>query len=641
MTDVVNNVATNFIINNKGAAALSSLTASAGRVSSLFDRASNIVGTFGSVAAIAGGAMSLTHVIKGTQTHLEQLKKVQDYTKMSAQSAGGMVDAMESVGITTPEAVRALMMMSKAGARADMAAHGMRRGMGGMGKEYKRLGIDMSKGPEAALMRMATLVQKGKVDQAKVGVLFRMQGETARKLTNMLAKGPEAIREQMKEYAKLGIATQENIDRQERIRLLGLKIGSTWENIQRIIGVQLLPVVEDLMSRLSDSLEEWLPKAQAFGKNLADWLTTHYDTVKNITKVLLINFALVKLTSKGMIGWGEKLTGGFLKAVMGGGGGAAATAATASAGAGSMARMLGERAKVAGAAKAVGGVGAAWGGTSALGKFDMSVRRADRFFTNLPTTIGKAPAAGIAQAGAFFTTLPKKVGPAFKSMGSALPGMLRFAVTAIKLVGAAAVLALIIATIFKAVQMIRANVSGLGDYVYEVFDRLYSRILVISDLFSTTFGQGSPLGDFFQNFVGGVVLAFVDVLDAQVHMLQTLVAAVQFIVKYPMEALKEGLPSVMKRAWDYTGQLTREKSEQRAIAKLARMEEDRQKKIRDSTKEREQAPYNDFRNSRFDIQQRFSEGFDPDRIALAFSSDLAALGERKLQSGFSPMYAVR
>jgi hypothetical protein len=49
----------------------------------------------------------------------------------------------------------------------------------------------------------------------------------------------------------------------------------------------------------------------------------------------------------------------------------------------------------------------------------------------------------------------------------------------------------------------------------------------------------------------------------------------------------------------------------------------------------------DFRGSRFDIKQDFAEGFDPDRIAVAFANDLATLGERKMQSGFGPLFAVR
>ena len=49
----------------------------------------------------------------------------------------------------------------------------------------------------------------------------------------------------------------------------------------------------------------------------------------------------------------------------------------------------------------------------------------------------------------------------------------------------------------------------------------------------------------------------------------------------------------------------------------------------------------DFRYSRFDISQKFEEGFDPDRIAVAFADDLSRAGEHKLQSGFAPLMGLR
>ncbi len=47
----------------------------------------------------------------------------------------------------------------------------------------------------------------------------------------------------------------------------------------------------------------------------------------------------------------------------------------------------------------------------------------------------------------------------------------------------------------------------------------------------------------------------------------------------------------------------------------------------------------DFRFSRFDIKQEFAEGFDPDRIAVAFSTDLARLGEFRMQSAMTPTFS--
>lgn len=49
----------------------------------------------------------------------------------------------------------------------------------------------------------------------------------------------------------------------------------------------------------------------------------------------------------------------------------------------------------------------------------------------------------------------------------------------------------------------------------------------------------------------------------------------------------------------------------------------------------------DFRGSKFDIKQMFAEGFDPDRVAVAFANDLATLGEKKVQSGMAPLFSVR
>ena len=91
------------------------------------------------------------------------------------------------------------------------------------------------------------------------------------------------------------------------------------------------------------------------------------------------------------------------------------------------------------------------------------------------------------------------------------------------------------------------------------------------------------------------------------------------------------LADMMAKAWKKT-----EISAREVAAVMSR----HHKKQKDATTDRPPAPYNDFRGSRFDITQKFAEGFDPDRIALAFTQDLVALGERKLQSGFQPVFAT-
>lgn len=56
------------------------------------------------------------------------------------------------------------------------------------------------------------------------------------------------------------------------------------------------------------------------------------------------------------------------------------------------------------------------------------------------------------------------------------------------------------------------------------------------------------------------------------------------------------------------------------------------------TRHNQQTPHtnNDFRYSRFDITQKFAEGFDPDRIAAVFARDLEGLAEQRTSSfGFN------
>lgn len=49
----------------------------------------------------------------------------------------------------------------------------------------------------------------------------------------------------------------------------------------------------------------------------------------------------------------------------------------------------------------------------------------------------------------------------------------------------------------------------------------------------------------------------------------------------------------------------------------------------------------DFRNSKFNITNKFAEGFDPDRIAVAFSQDIGRAATRRGSSGLAPLYGVR
>lgn len=69
---------------------------------------------------------------------------------------------------------------------------------------------------------------------------------------------------------------------------------------------------------------------------------------------------------------------------------------------------------------------------------------------------------------------------------------------------------------------------------------------------------------------------------------------------------------------------------QRAMGKMP--QEQREALEKRKKKETTKAPQTNFYNARFDIKQNFAEGFDPDRIAIAFAQDLARAGEMRTQA---------
>jgi len=122
-------------------------------------------------------------------------------------------------------------------------------------------------------------------------------------------------------------------------------------------------------------------------------------------------------------------------------------------------------------------------------------------------------------------------------------------------------------------------------------------------------------------------------IDMPGTLMPALIDSLKDVVTTPLQWLAPVVDGAVA-AWKETA------AEAKATAVQMRTER-RVKERMTSPSEREAPPVFDFRGSRFDIKQDFAEGFDPDRIAVAFTNDLAALGERRLQSGLAPLFSVR
>lgn len=581
MTDVTNNVQTVFTAVDKSTGPLGNMSKAASRVSGLFNSASRTIGGFGAVAGAAGVAFSAASAVKGTLELLQNVKKVQDYTKMSAENAGGLLDYMEQAGISGSEATRSLMMMSKAATRVEMSTSKISSGTSGQSKLFQKLGIDIHKGPAASLERVSELAQQHEIDANTLSILYRMNGETARKFMEVLEKGPGHLKKTTAEFQKLGIATQNNVDAAQRIQQSQRNIRSLWSNIQAVVAVQLLPVIEKLLKQVEGKLGDWLANAQKFGKTLGDFLENHLQTVMKISKVLMLNFILMRATGKGMGDWGGNVLAKIMPMVRGGGAAKAATTA----------------------ARAAGGA---------------------------PSIL--TPALGTMANPALFQQFVSKIPgltKVFSVLGGAGSSLLRFALMATKLTVIGVAIGMVIAFVLNAVKKIRGNVDGVRDRLVAIWETIVARFSVIGDLLSPVFDGFGMIADFWGTQVVKAFEFLAEVVDGIVHVLQTVILLLKNIGRMGWQ-----------EAWEETARLTRQKKLQLELDTTLRRESKKKKELEDAAKERKDQNF-DFRGSRFDITQKFAEGFDPDRVAVAFASDLATLGERKLQSGFTPLYAIR
>lgn len=684
--DVQHLVNTVFAVMDKATGPLTAIASAGHRVTGVFDQASHIVGTFGSIAAAAGGALSIHKMIEETTGFLGEVKKVQDYTGLAAQTAGGLLDVMANAGLEGEEATRIFARLSRAGAKMEMQMVGTNRAVGGTRAMYQRLGIDITKGPEKALFRVAELAKAGVTDAGDLQIMFGMQAESARKLHNALRKGPEEVRKTMMEFQKLGIATQKNVDLNSRMRAAQIRIKDTWENITVIIGTKLMPVMADFLETVANRLDEWLPKAAEFGEKLGSFLKDHHRTILAIGKVMLANFLLMKLTGAGIAGWLPKLLSFVPKlavsfagaAGVGGAGAAGAAGATGAAGA-----------AAAAAAPILPIILAVVAAVAAIAAGFVAIRSNFEGVRTRITTLWERILAHFDGIKVSLAPVMRPLARLFSREGSvgrffmlllprAIIGTLKYTEGFISVVQT---IAKTVADIWDmavrlwpdlvaaATSAWQAIVEGFDSWVvHPITDAwgfvaaLFNDYVVkpitaawgaIASFFSANLEQPilstwKVIKETFMTYVGNPILTMWDKVREKLRpILQAVGAWSENAYTTAVEMAKAGefnlgllqpAADLIRKNWQ---EVQRETDAAIAKRRAERLASERERHRKEVIAARPPPPHYDFRGSRFDIKQMFAEGFDPDRIAVAFTNDLATLGERKVQSGLAPLFAVR
>lgn len=216
-------------------------------------------------------------------------------------------------------------------------------------------------------------------------------------------------------------------------------------------------------------------------------------------------------------------------------------------------------------------------------------------------------------------------GSAFAMVRSGAAGTMQI----LSMAGRLTVVLGLIALIIAGIHAVMENVGGARDMLVEALDNIVAALENLFAPLAGLFEDGGP---------GSQVLLFLETLLPNVlnilgNSLAGLIEIVQVVIRY-IHALTSWDTGMMSKGplgmWEQISDDVRAENEARVRARLrARASGERAVEGRGDVNQH-------FYSPRFDITQKFEEGFDPDRILTSFTRDLAALGERSMQSGFAP-----
>ncbi len=663
MSDTNHDVEVRFTAKDLTSKVIGNITKAAGGLSKKVDAITSSVagfaGTFGGLGAVFGFGAS----VASANSLLMRINDLSAVTGQSANKMAAMDDAMSSVGIASEDTRGIIVALAQK--QTELLA-----GSEELVKMSKRHGIELKKGPQEALLSMSKSIMQQKMGAGEVAVLL---GDAGTKAMVLLRKGPKEMQRLLEQGAKKNAhITDRSVKQYEKMTTQMVRVKQAWTRIVSIVLIKLAPKLTNLMAYVESRIEGWAEGAAKFG----DFLVTHMDsalsTARVFGKVMAANFMLMKLTGEGLLGnAGKMLQMAKSKQKVDAGSAVSSAADVAS-------NLIGGGRK--GGGKISGRAGAAAKGQMGKGAnmFIKVFKRMPNVGANVLLSFKKVQGVTGKIGGGFKKFLPQflkvfsKVTRGIAMLGPIVKFML-------KLSG----IALLVAAVVKGIQMAMKNVDGIRQKITKLLGGIWKDIKAIGGELAKMFSKDSTLGQFIQ-FVGhGFLNAVVWILGGVKKLTNATRIFIKMVSNFIEDPTGTGISfslakaqvgqdkaqeisKHLRKAADSAGILQKTSGkitdEQLRMFKTFKSEaieggfsEERLmrtirkrglKRFLEAEKEAARAPKDrpknnfDFRGSRFDIQQNFAEGFDPDRIAVAFTNDLGGLGERRLSSGLAPAFAV-
>lgn len=574
MADETRVVEHDIVVKDAATGVLNRIAGAAGKVSSAFNRITNLTLAGGGLL----GGLGFAKAVHDTDQLYQRVERVRAVTGMTAQNVHGMLSSFENAGLEMGAAEQIIGRLAQKSSLVQGSVTMTADQAGELAERFEKLGINMARGPYRTMLDMSKAAQKGALGIADLTRLFNVPASEAGRMMVMLQRGPDAIAKTMEATkGSAAVIDERALASFQKMQQARRELSSAWADMVGVLYKSLAPALTSILRAITDRVQSWGPAAEKFGKFLVDNMTTVVGLAKTMLVLMTANKALMMT---GMEGLGGAM-GAIWKKVR-----------PDSIGLGKAGRIASMGARVD---AAMAGPGSLAAGRLAIGN-----------------TLGKILPEMIR-----FTSLSKVFGPIIQ-------GLLRLAP-----------IGLVIMVIAKAIELVVRNVDGIRTRLGALFDRISAQFQVIAKSLTPVVHVLGVLLEGAARIALAIFEGIMEIASALLHLIMGIGIYMGKLIMHPVSTIRHPIDT-------FGEAMLSAEAETNKI--LHKREIDKAKAAADSAKppdQRQPGVYQDFRGSRFDITQEFAEGFDPDRVAVAFQDELAEIGERGLQSGFSPLFSVR
>jgi hypothetical protein len=554
-----------------------------------------MLNTLKSVAGL-GALFSIGEGLRSTDQLYQRIGRIKTVTGESAADIHAMHDALEITGFAGERVEGVIVRMAKQLTRTGKAGQEMRR-------DWARMGVDVHDNMTSQLLQLSKAAQEGKVGVGGLMKSFGIGRNDAAALLKSLQQGPEEFRKIMRDTKNgADLVDDAALASYEKMRRARAELSDAWDEVVGKIYKNLIPAMTSFFQFVTKHMDAIISAAKVFAATMAG------------------NKVLNLLTGKGI---GGNVAGALTSAITKATKISAVTKETVAVAELAKTMKTGSWAQNLGKALASAGKAAGAGPVSMAGAGGMNFGRAIADAARI-----KQGMAGMSATGAGITGMVGKISPQLGKLMASGNAMSTLVSSAAKFGPYGIAIAVALFMLYKAFRYIQTSGSDLAKSVRATFSEIWAKIQAIIQSLQPLWDALHKIFTVLLNQSIKMVVMEIAVMAESLNLALRLIITIGnvmselinspwWFVNHPMRAFQ--------KAWeesDITTDLIKKKAAGKGDGKPP-------------------PTYNDFRGSHFDVTQNFAEGFDPGRIAATFGDELIKLSDRKLQSGFAPLYAMR